>query len=682
VLIAGIVFGLLLGIAAGGSLWNLAAVRLTRLTFIAAAVLVRFGTEAAIGGVVPFADDLRLLLYASAYALLLVGLWPNRWFPGISLAFVGIFANAIAIVANGGHMPIWEPSLVAAGIPTPEIHSAFHVVLPATLDVGFLLHAGPFADVIPIPIPYVRNVASVGDLFVTSGLAFFLFATVLRTGDGDQGHLALKHPIWAPRVVPGGHGALTTHGESRIRSTTPRTPGALVVATEVGRDVLRPLGSDPIAIEAAVAAGTLDAVTGERPARKVAVRAKRHPYVRLALNGSFSALWMGQLISLFGDRVHQIAVVVLVAQATGSPVAVAGIFISATIPNLLLSPVAGTFVDRWDHHDVLVVSDLLRASLVLVIPAAAVSNLLLLYPLTFLVACVSVFFRPARVAVLPRIVEPDELTTANSLLWTAETLADIVGFPVAGLFVAFLATSLPLAFWFDAATYIASAALLWTIVVPAMDGTREAAATTGRNFRAELVDGWRFLRHETVLLANTIQAIVGQFMLGAVNALLALYIVQMLHPPQGQSGAWYGLLVMGIGLGNLLGGFVLGWLGPRIAKGRAVIAGYAAAGICVALLGTTGNLATAFVFTTGAGVANMVFVLPSQTLFQTRTPADLIGRVVGFRFALVFGAMTIAMASGALLAAVIGVGQVFVTFGLLTLVAGLAGLLVPAVRDA
>ena len=78
----------------------------------------------------------------------------------------------------------------------------------------------------------------------------------------------------------------------------------------------------------------------------------------------------------------------------------------------------------------------------------------------------------------------------------------------------------------------------------------------------------------------------------------------------------------------------------------------------------------------------MVFVIPSQTLFQERTPPELMGRVVGFRFALVFGAMTLAMALGGILAEVVGVTTVLAAFGLVTMATGLAGLLVPAVRDA
>ena len=60
----------------------------------------------------------------------------------------------------------------------------------------------------------------------------------------------------------------------------------------------------------------------------------------------------------------------------------------------------------------------------------------------------------------------------------------------------------------------------------------------------------------------------------------------------------------------------------------------------------------------------MVFIIPSQTLFQERTPPELMGRVVGFRFALVFGSMTIAMLLGSVLGEVVGPAPVIAVFGL------------------
>ena len=78
-------------------------------------------------------------------------------------------------------MPIWEPSLELAGLTPADVT----LVAPLRscrppLDANFLLHLGPFADVIPIPVPIIRNVASIGDVFLTVGLAFFLFAAVVR----------------------------------------------------------------------------------------------------------------------------------------------------------------------------------------------------------------------------------------------------------------------------------------------------------------------------------------------------------------------------------------------------------------------------------------------------------------------------------------------------------------------
>ena len=69
----------------------------------------------------------------------------------------------------------------------------------------------------------------------------------------------------------------------------------------------------------------------------------------------------------------------------------------------------------------------------------------------------------------------------------------------------------------------------------------------------------------------------------------------------------------------------------------------------------------------------MAFVIPSQTLFQERTPPELMGRVVSLRFALVFGGMSIAMAVGGLLVSVFGPGPVIAAGGLLSMVAGLGG---------
>ena len=178
-LIGGIVLGLILGLLVGGRLEHLASIRLRYMPLLFVAVIIRFGTELLLGQGVGVVDTLRMPLYALSYGLLLFALWKNRTYPGLALAFVGVAANAIAIVANGGRMPVWDMAFDASGLQG-GINSVLHFELSTQDSTEFLLHLGPLGDIVPIPIPYVRNVASVGDLFLTAGLAFFLFATLVR----------------------------------------------------------------------------------------------------------------------------------------------------------------------------------------------------------------------------------------------------------------------------------------------------------------------------------------------------------------------------------------------------------------------------------------------------------------------------------------------------------------------
>ena len=493
-LIGGIAFGLVAGLLLGGRLEHLADIRLRFLPLLFLAVIVRFATEALLGYGVGIVDVLRVPLFGAAYGLLLFALWHNRSYPGLALAFIGIASNALVILVNGGRMPVWAPAYAASGLPGP-LASVLHVELTGT-GAEFLARLGPLSDVIPIPIAPVQNVASIGDLFLTAGLAFFLFATLMRTPAETQAaideakigrYLGLAGTARMPRGT-GAPGADGGAGSLGIRAGTGLT-SALEETAALERPLMMGAGSVGMASPAQATRG-LEADAGVLQVPGIAVprirlrhRAllpgiRRHPYVRLAVNGSFSALWVGQVISLFGDRVNQIALGAFVYEVTDSPLAVALTFFVGTIPNLLFSPIAGAFVDRWDQKQVLIVSDILRAALVLLVPVAVLIDVWLAYPLVFLITTVSIFFRPARVAILPRLVAEQDLLSANSAMWVGETLADVVNYPLAGLFVVFLASSLPIAFWFDAATYLVSASLLTLIAIPPLVRRARGAGVT------------------------------------------------------------------------------------------------------------------------------------------------------------------------------------------------------------
>src|SRR4029078_1193728 len=234
-----------------------------------------------------------------------------------------------------------------------------------------------------------------------------------------------------------------------------------------------------------------------------------------------------------------------------------------------------------------------------------------------------------------------------------------IGYPLAGIFVAFLGPALPLAFWLDAATFAASPVLIASIFVPPLrkSAAEETDADGEKKSRvvAEMREGLEFLRRDRVLFANTIQAVFAQFAIGALTVLTPVLVKDVIADPNIEPSAGYAFLEAAIGLGNLVGGFTIGLIGARLAKGRTVILGYVLWGLSMVGGALAGTLLLCFGILFGAGIANMIFVIPSQTLFQERTPAELIGRVVSFRFAVVFGSMALAMGVGGLLAQVVGV---------------------------
>jgi len=632
----GVFLGLALGFLAGGKLDNLLNVRLRWLPVLLAAAILRFGLDAALGaGDIP--DALRLWLVLVIYFLLVVVLVANRSQPGLTAAALGTAANGIAIVANGGWMPVWRPSVVAAGLNPDAFHSNFHRLLEGPVDASFFAHGGPLVDIIPIPIPVIQSVASIGDLLLAAGLAAFIFGGLVRS------------------------------------------PA---------------LASAPASV--AVPAGRVEVPTWPAPT----MGPRGHAYVRLATNGAFSAMFIGQVVSSLGDRVHQIALVFLVAGATNnSPLALGLVFAAMTVPTSLIGPVAGALVDRWDRKWVMVASDLLRAGIVCLIPAASEIHVGIVVGLVFALAAVSSFFRPARAAALPQVVAEEDLLSANSAMWVADTVSDLAGYGLGGLFVAFLGSSLTLAFWLDGASYLASAALVAAVVIPpiargvegaggvaaatASEGadTGAASSSPATSIREEMAQGWRFLRTETVLLATTIQAAIAEYGLGALTVLSPLFIAALALGSTDAPTA-YGFFEMAMGAGLVGGGVVLGGLAARLPKGPAIIAAFTTLGIALVALSLTGSLPVALALAAGVGLANVAFVVPSQTLFQQRTPGELLGRVVAIRLALVNAVLAVSMATSGALAEAFGVRPVLAACGLLTAAVGLAGLAVRPIRRA
>jgi MFS family permease len=351
------------------------------------------------------------------------------------------------------------------------------------------------------------------------------------------------------------------------------------------------------------------------------------------------------------------------------------------VPSVLLGPLAGVFVDRWDRRRTMIACDVVRAVLVLAVPFAFEIHIGLVYAAAFAIATVTLLFRPAKTAVIPAVVGERDLVAANSALSVPETAADLIGFPVAGLIVTALSSVVGAAFVLDAGTYIVSAVLLWAMILPRQLEEPRERMTAVAVWR-EMAEGFRFLWGQRTLLSNTLLSTVAQVAVGAEIVVSLIYARDVVDRGAMSFEQMYSLLLTAIAVGSVVAGLAVGAIGERSPKGPMVIAGFIGMGSSLVVAGLVRDpiLAMAAFFFTGA--FNMVFIIPTVTLFQELTPQRLMGRVVSSRQALVFGSIAASMALSGYLAELIGPAEVLVVSGAICAAAGAVGILVPSLRNA
>ena len=637
-----ILAALIVGALAGGGLPRLADLKLRWTMLLVAALGLRLAAgltrDTGIGADIPVG-----WAYIAVYGLILAWFWGNWRVPGLQIAAVGIGANLFAVLANGGQMPIWAAAFASAGFTEAQLaNDTFHTLLRADTIAEFVARGGLLGDVVPLPIPIIRDVVSLGDLLLALGIFWAIVYTMTRSDAPTRSAVAL-----------GGNTMLL--------------PAVAAPGMPIG-------GGVPFA-----GGGRIPAEMTADEAQARGIR-RQSPYLRLARNRSFALLWTGQLVSLFGERLHQVALAFIVFRATGSAVEV-GLTVAATaVPNILLGPLAGTFVDRWDRRWTMIGCDVVRAGLVLAVPFVIVIDVRLVYVMAFLIATVTLLFRPAKAAVIPQIVKDRDLVTANSASSVADGAADLVGLPLAGVLIVTLG-SLELAFVIDATTYLVSAVLLLGVSVP-KDPSLGASAPGLRAVWREMAEGWHFLTHQRGLFTNTVLSSVAQLAVGAEIVATVPYAVHVL-----QTGSWdpmevYAWLLGAVALGSLVGGLAVGSIGDRIRKGPMVIAGFIGMGLSLAAAGLVTHPLAAIGLFFVVGLTNMLFIIPTITMFQQRTPGRLMGRVVSSRQALVFGAIAASMAVSGVLSDAIGAGTVLVVFGGICAAAGVIGIFLPSMRNA
>jgi MFS family permease len=252
----------------------------------------------------------------------------------------------------------------------------------------------------------------------------------------------------------------------------------------------------------------------------------------LRANRNWRRLWLGQAVSLTGDYVFDVTVMLWIGTiiARGkpwAPAAVSGALIAAAIPALVVGPFAGVFVDRWDRRRTMMTADAARALLIaglLLLPLAgrrlpAGVQVGVIYAVVAAASCFAQFFNPSRLAILGAVVDPADRAKASGQLQATYSLASIIGPPIAApLLIVF---GVQWALIIDAASFAVSFLALRSMRITAVAGAGQAGRA---GFAAEFRAGVRFFRGSPVLITLTVGVVIATLGVGAIDSLAVFFV--------------------------------------------------------------------------------------------------------------------------------------------------------------
>lgn len=290
---------------------------------------------------------------------------------------------------------------------------------------------------------------------------------------------------------------------------------------------------------------------------------------RLLARRNFGLLWVGGFISFVGDWVLYIGMPISIYRITGSALATTIMFVCGVLPSIVLGSVAGVYVDRWDRRRTVIIGNLLLAATLL--PLALVrgpDTIWIVYIVVLVEAGIGQFVNPAVGALLPRLVETEELVAANSLNSAANNLSRVVGPPIGGVIAA--ASGIMGVAVVDAVTFLAAAALVGSmrgvLDTPSAAATVEEGVRRWRKLWAEWLDGLRLIWADAVVRTLFLLVALSSIGEGVFRVLFILYAVEILKG----GAAELGLLMSAQGIGAILGSFALVAISVRVSPAKLI----------------------------------------------------------------------------------------------------------------
>jgi MFS family permease len=378
---------------------------------------------------------------------------------------------------------------------------------------------------------------------------------------------------------------------------------------------------------------------------------------RVLVYRDFRLLLTGFAISQAGDWLYNAALIAFIFEETGSAGWIAAASVIRLGPYVLFGAIGGDIGDRFDRRQVMVVSDLARAGLMiaLAVVAATSAPVGVALVLIFLSSTASTAFEPAAEATVPSVVPEDDLAPANAVLGTVENVAIAVGPAIGGLLT--ILGPVYIAFAINGLSFLASAACISALSVRAI----VPAESERTSLRRRILDGVRSISGAPGVAVIVVLIVAASFVYGEQIVLLALVSQDLL----GTGAGGVGFLFAAIGVGGILAAGVTSRLAEDPRPGRSLALATLALGAPIVVLAWTRVPILAYAIMAASGAGGIAFEVVAITMLQRLVPENVLARVFGLLGSFAVAAMILGSLTAPALVTAFGLETTLVVTGAL-----------------
>ena len=430
--------------------------------------------------------------------------------------------------------------------------------------------------------------------------------------------------------------------------------------------------------------------------KKTSIFEKARGYSALFANRDFCLLWLAQIFSQFADRIIFVVFVTIIAinfaPSGKSTILQSWLYIAFTIPAILLTAIAGVFIDIWNKKAVMIITNILRGIVILLLPLFD-TTLISLYILAFLMSSITQFFVPAEASIIPAVANKYQLMTANSLFATTMMASLIFGFALGDPMINICGIN-NVHYGIGLFFFLSALCLIFVRHKPT-----PKTAENKTDFITDLKEGLTYIKNAPVVRSAMLKLAV----LFSIVVMLSIMSIGMsqkyLYPDNPAIGAQkFAYIVVFCGIGMVFGAYLVGQYFRKTEKHLLGYIGIFTCGTALLLFSMLPFIPQASVFHFNAksvtilyleqfdftypmlycylvatlmGLSTAFVAIPTQTILHTEIDPQVRGKVFGILFTLLSTASALPVLIAAWGAEAIGVSKMMLLIALPVLLFGL-----------